>query len=154
MDKSTIEKINEMKAKTEGLLRSATLDNPVETRELLQDMAANLPIAVRLNEQGINSLREQGKYIENRDNVLLIEDVIYTGDLGGILCAIECEIDSDHGKELLISSITHLKIDPSHPLAEKIKRYQKKRIVSIAIADIGKSRNRFKPTKKKRGFGR
>lgn len=153
MDKSTIEKISQMKAQTEELLRLATLDDPVETRELLEDMAANLPIAVRLNEHGLNSLREQGKYIKNREQALLIEDVIYTGDLGGILCVIKCEIDDEHSKELLMTSITHLKIDPSHPLLERIKHYQKKRMLSIAIADSGKSRNRIKPKKKKRGFG-
>jgi hypothetical protein len=52
-----------------------------------------------------------------------------------------------------MTSITHLKIDPSHPLAEQIKRYQKNRMASMAIADIGKRRSKFKPQKKKRGFG-
>jgi hypothetical protein len=153
MDETTIETINEIKDQTEQLLRTSTIDDPVETRELLQNIEANLPISVRLNAHGINSLREQGRYIENSDDVLQVDSVLYMGDMGGILCAIECQLDADSGKELLMTSITHLKIDPSHPLAEQIKRYQKNRMASMAIADIGKRRSKFKPQKKKRGFG-
>jgi hypothetical protein len=151
MDETTIETMDEIKDNTEQLLRTSTIDNPVETRELLQKLEASLPIAVRLNEHGFNSLREQGKNINN-DIVLQVDSVLYIGDMGGILCAIECEMGSDSGKEVLMTSITHLKIDPSHPLAEQIKQYQKKRLVSMAIADSGKRRNKFKPQKKKRGF--
>ena len=153
MDETTIETINKIKDQSEQLLKTATIDDRVETRKLLQDIEANLPIAVRLNAHGISSLREQGKYIENSDDVLQVDSVLYTGDMGGILCAIECQMDADSDKKLLMTSITHLKIDPSHPLAEQIKRYQKKRIASMAIADIGTRRSKFKPQKKKRGFG-
>jgi hypothetical protein len=152
MDHELIQTINQIKDQTDQMLQEATIDDPVETRELLHNIEANLPIPVRLNERGVNSLQEQGKYISNNDELLQVEDVMYMGDVAGILCAIEYQMDSDHDKEILITSITHLNVHSSHPLAEEIKRYQKKRTASMAIADIGKRRNKFKPQKKKRGF--
>jgi hypothetical protein len=89
MDETTIETINKIKDQVEQLLKTATIDDPVETRKLLQNIEVNLPISVRLNTHGINSLREQGKYIDNCDDVLQVDSVMYTGDMGGILCAIE-----------------------------------------------------------------
>ena len=154
MDQELIQTINQIKDQTDQMLQEATIDDPVETRELLHNIEANLPIPVRLNERGLNSFQEQGKYISNNDELLQVEDVMYMGDVAGILCTIEYQMDSDHDKEILITSITHLNVHSSHPLAEEIKRYQKMRIASMAIADIGKRRSKFKPQKKKRGFAR
>jgi hypothetical protein len=49
-------------------------------------------------------------------------------DVGGIVCTIL----KDKNKEVLIASLTHLKIKPTHPLSDKITVYQKQRIKSIA----------------------
>jgi hypothetical protein len=45
-------------------------------------------------------------------------------------------------------------VDPNHPLAKRIQQYQKKRVISMMIADGLTKRSKFKPQKKKRGFGR
>jgi len=52
-----------------------------------------------------------------------ISNVFYSGDVGGIVCAIEGD-----EKEVLVVSLTHLIIKPEHPLSDKIVAYQKKRI--------------------------
>ena len=144
--------IEKVKAITEEMLNSSTIDDPRETRELLRDLEANLPIAVRFNEYGLLNLQEQGSRLEDTHGTFQVERVLYMGDMAGILCGIEHEVDSE--KELMMTSITHLKVDSSHPLAKRIQQYQKKRVISMMIADGVTKRSKFKPQKKKRGFGR
>jgi hypothetical protein len=157
MDDTTIETIDKIKAATEGLLASATIDNPTETRLLLQDMEANLPIAVRFNEHGLRSLQEQGNDTKDKHGIFHVDKIMYTGDMGGILCAIQHELESEDGGEqkfgVMVISITHLKVDSAHPLANRIKQYQKKRVLSLMIANGQTRRSATKPKKKKRGFG-
>jgi hypothetical protein len=50
-------------------------------------------------------------------------------------------------------SITHLKVDLDHSLADRINFYQKKRTLTLAIANSGTMRATAKPKRKKRGFG-
>ena len=52
--------------------------------------------------------------------LLEIKDVLYLGDEGGIGCTIQ----RHDSRELLIVSITHLRIKDKQPLAKEIKRYQ------------------------------
>ena len=87
-----------------------------------------------------------------------VEYVTYAGDMGGILCSMMVEEENQEGDDNEIggvtTSITHLKIDPTHPLAEKIKNYQKKRALALVIANSGTRRSAAKPKRTKRGFGR
>jgi hypothetical protein len=152
MDDISTESLEKMKALTEEMLNSSTIDDPKEARELLRDLEANLPIAVRFNEYGLLNLQEQGSRLEDTHGTFQVERILYMGDMAGILCGIEHEVDSE--KELMMTSITHLKVDPHHPLAKRIQQYQKKRVISMAIADGLTKRRKFKPQKKKRGFGR
>ncbi len=136
---------------TERMLATSTIDDPVETRQLFLEMEATLPIAVRFNEQGLKGLKAQGVSIDAKDDVYQIEDLLYSGDMGGILWTVETK---DRGeKTQTVISITHLKVDPMHPLTAKIKEYQKKRALSLAIANSGTKRAAAKPKRNKRGFG-
>jgi hypothetical protein len=136
---------------TERMLAASTIDDPVETRQLFLDMEASLPIAARFNEQGLKGLKAQGVSIDAKDNGYQIEDLLYSGDMGGILCTVET---TGGGKKTqTVISITHLKVDPTHPLAGRIKEYQKKRALSLAIANSGTKRAAAKPKRNKRGFG-
>ena len=152
MDDISTESLEKMKALTEEMLNSSTIDDPKEARELLRDLEANLPIAVRFNEYGLLNVQEQGSKLEDPHGIFQVERIFYMGDMAGILCAIEHEVDSE--KELMMTSITHLKVDPNHPLAKRIQQYQKKRVITMMIADGLTKRRKFKPQKKKRGFGR
>lgn len=136
---------------TEKMLAASTIDDPVETRQLFQEMEANLPIAVRFNEQGVKGLKAQGVNIDAKDDGYLIEQLLYAGDMGDILCSV---VTTNGGKKTqTVISITHLKVDPKHPLAGRIKEYQKKRALSLAIANSGTKRAAAKPKRNKRGFG-
>jgi hypothetical protein len=83
-----------------------------------------------------------------KDKVFTIEKLFYSGDMGGILCTVSSSDD-----EKTIISITHLKIDSSHPLADRIQQYQRKRMLALAIANGSTRRSEAKSKRKRRGFG-
>lgn len=95
--------------------------------ELIKEMKRYLPIPVYPSKELQQLLRKQGKDI-SMETELKITKVFDSGDVGGIVCTIL----KDKNKEVLIASLTHLKIKPTHPLSDKITVYQKQRIKSIA----------------------
>ncbi|WP_278560020.1 hypothetical protein [Fischerella thermalis] len=52
------------------------------------------------------------------DQEFFIEHVKYSGDIGGIMCVLASNPEE---KEHYVVSITHLIIDPSHPLAAEVQ---------------------------------
>jgi len=147
---------------TERMFATSTIDDPVETRQLYLDMEAILPIPIYFSEKGLAALEAQGIQLDDyqKSQLVCIESLNYSGDMGGILCEIIVEIEDDDNNiklRQLILSITHLKVDPNDPLAERIKKYQKKRALALAIANSGANsgtkRASTKPKRNKRGFG-
>jgi len=137
---------------TEKMLAISTIDNPSETRQLYLDIEANLPITVSLTERGIKNLQQQSSELElDKGGVYQIDKLMYAGDMGGILGF----VSSKKGvmKKQIVMSITHLNLDPSSPLFDRIHQYQKKRTIGLAIADGGRGRSKSKSKKKKKGFG-
>ena len=95
------------------------------TEVLIEEMKKYLLIPARFTEDSYQYLKKKGIYTDtNRE--INISNVFYSGDAGGIVCAIEGD-----EKEVLIVSLTHLIIKPEHPLSDKIATYQKKRIRSL-----------------------
>jgi hypothetical protein len=92
---------------------------------LLEEMKQCLPIPVRPTKQLCRLLRKKGTYIE-MDIYINIIGVFDSGDMGGIICA----LDSNQ-KDQLVVSLTQLLIKPDHPLSNKIAAYQIKRIKSL-----------------------
>jgi hypothetical protein len=93
-----------------------------ESETLIEEMKKYLPIPARFTKDSYQYLKQKGIYTDpNRE--VNISNVFYSGDAGGIVCAIEGD-----EKEVLIISLTHLIIKPDHPLSDKIATYQKKRI--------------------------
>jgi hypothetical protein len=98
---------------------------------LLEEMKRYLPIPARPTNELARFLRQKGMRIDmNRD--LNIIEVFDSGDMGGILCAIE---GNKGQKEALVVSLTHLIIKPYHPLSDKIIAYQTHRIQSLMAAN-------------------
>ena len=92
------------------------------TEALIEEMKKYLPIPARFTNETYQYLKEKGIYTDtNRE--INISNVYYSGDAGGIVCAIEGD-----EKEVLIVSLTNLVIKPEHSLSDKIAAYQKKRI--------------------------
>jgi hypothetical protein len=110
------------------------IDNEKEVEQLLRDMEGQLPIGVRPARQLVESLTRGG--IECRpDDELQIGSVLYMGDVGGIACGLRPWPAA--GTNAVVVSITHLRVDDSHPLAARIKAYQFNRSAMIARSDAG-----------------
>jgi len=92
------------------------------TGDLIEEMKQYLPIPARLTKESCQYLSQEGKHIDlNRE--IYITDLFDSGDMGGIVCAIKGD-----EKQVLVISLTHLIINPDHPLSDKIAAYQKQRI--------------------------
>ncbi len=96
---------------------------------LLEEMKQHLPIPARPTKELSKHLQKKGIRIDMNLDLKII-DVFDSGDIGGIVCAVE-----GGNQQAFVISITHLIIKPDHPLADKIKAYQKDRITSLMAAD-------------------
>jgi hypothetical protein len=94
---------------------------------LLEEMKQHLPIPARLTKEACKLLNQEGMHIDMNREINIV-NVFDSGDAGGITCAIEGD-----GKKVIVISVTHLIINPDHPLSDKIKAYQKQRIKRLKI---------------------
>ncbi len=107
------------------------IDDYAAARALTKKLSTHLPITAYAGKKMVKMLQEQGKKVDLK-NPYIIALVSYSGDAGGIMCALEMKPEDG---ERYIISITHLKIDPDHPLAPEIKAYQNHRITMLKIQD-------------------
>lgn len=98
------------------------IDDYPQAMALMRKMEAQLPIPARPTAQFVSAMRKHHGVRLARDYVLQIKSVLYTGDEGGIMCDV-----TPPGMDPTLCSLTHLIVDPSHPLAEEIRAYQEAR---------------------------
>jgi hypothetical protein len=98
------------------------IDNPNQAEMLIERMKAHLPIPAEIQRGPANYLRSQGLSIPPHRNTQ-IQNVLYAGDEGGIMCA----LSPQDSKEPVVISLTQLKIPYRHPLEKEIRAYQKTR---------------------------
>jgi hypothetical protein len=108
------------------------IDDEKEVQQLLRDMERQLPISVHPARELVESLTRSGVKCRP-DDELQIGWVLYLGDVGGIACALKKW--STAGKNAVVVSLTHLRVDTSHPLAARIQAYQSQRAAKIARSD-------------------
>ena len=77
-----------------------------------------------------------------RDTELNITKVFDSGDAGGIVCTV-----LEENKEVLIVSLTHLQIKPTHPLSEKIVAYQRQTRFNIPAAQMHPKKEKKKKSR-------
>jgi len=94
--------------------------------QLIEEIQDFLPIPVYPSKKLQKILRKQGISIPKNAELKILE-VFDSGDAGGIVCTI-----MDENKEVLVVSLTHLRVIPDHPLSDKILAYQKQRMKSIS----------------------
>jgi hypothetical protein len=104
------------------------IDNPATVARLMDQMQAHLPIPAAPSSQLVRLLRQKGLKIST-ERVLFIKRVFYLGDEGGISCDVTPVGDASAA---YVVSLTHLRIDPSHPLFRDIRAYQRERAKRIA----------------------
>ncbi|NER33708.1 MAG: hypothetical protein F6J93_06565 [Oscillatoria sp. SIO1A7] len=130
------------------------IDNYEQAVELMAKMEQCLPIPVTAGKPLLQTMRDRGNVTKAKQE-LLIDSMFYGGDEGGIICSLN---SSEDDKENYVVSLTHLHIDPQHPLAEEIIAYQALRIKRLkAQNQVGfkslLAEARTKPRAKKKGFG-
>lgn len=124
------------------------IDDYAQTMELMRKMEAHLPIPARPTGAYIRAMREQGVQVA-RDQKLEIKNVLYLGDEGGIACDVTL---SPGAEQAIIVSITHLRVDPRHPLAQDIHAYQRERTRRLAQSGGPREPSHFtvRPRKRRR----
>jgi hypothetical protein len=109
-----------------------TVDDYGVTIALNNQLEASVPFKVRPGKQLLKMMASKGKpMLADRDYV--VQKVFYGGDEGGITYMLEGDVND---KQIVGVSITHLVIDPEHPLAEKVKAYQQQRIHRLRLEDL------------------
>ena len=104
------------------------IDDRKQVDTLMALLQAALPIPATMTSRLVRGFRDQGKSVGKRD--VLIHLVTYSGDEGGILCSITAP--SAEAKEVVMVSLTHLRVSPKHPLGAEIRAYQQARIDKLA----------------------
>lgn len=98
------------------------IDNFLEAQDLCDRLEETLPFRVRAGFQLRNTMKEKGIQVDE-ETWFSVDLVGYSGDEGGIMCGLVAENENK-----IVSSITHMKIDPEHPLAAEVRDYQQWRI--------------------------
>ena len=120
---------------------------------LTEKLKQSLPIKARAAKPFLKTLKQRGDGA-NPDREFEIESDDYSGDAGGIMCVLVADANS---KERYAVSITHLIIDPNHPLASEVQAYQRQRTRKLMLqnqAGFASEMLAEKPAgRRKRGWG-
>ncbi|WP_017662205.1 hypothetical protein [Baaleninema simplex] len=130
------------------------IDNYEEAQKLTEKIKSHLPIDVTLTPAMCDRLNKQMGANLKKGQICQVNDVQYSGDMGGILCDLKMPESSDNFSAL--TSITHVRVTDDCPLADEIRSYQEKRTIRLAIQDrkLGKVRRlQKKKAKQGKGFG-
>lgn len=100
-----------------------TIDDYDSAMSLSHQLEASAPFKVRPGKHLLKLMQHKGKPM-SAERDYLVEKVMYSGDEGGIICMLQGKATD---KELIGSSLTHLVIDPGHPLCESVRAYQRQR---------------------------
>jgi hypothetical protein len=99
------------------------IDDYDSATSLSNQLDASVPFNVRPGKPLLKMMKSKGTPM-SAERDYAVEKVMYAGDEGGILCMLQ---GAATDKEVVGASITHLIIDPDHPLAGSVKAYQKQR---------------------------
>ncbi len=103
------------------------IDDPVEVESLMRQMERHLPIAARGTGALVRFLRGSEVSLPASQRVQIVR-VFYLGDEGGIAC----DVTLPGSESALVVSLTHLRLDGSHPLSKDVRAYQTKRSRALA----------------------
>jgi hypothetical protein len=103
------------------------IDNPKKTKTLMKRIKDHLPIQFYSTKRFSTAVRDEHKIKVKPNKKLMVINVMYMGDAGGIVCSIE------HKETIIFTSITSLRIPNKHPLGPEIREYQTERIQKLAL---------------------
>jgi hypothetical protein len=102
------------------------LDQPEKTRALIATLKAGLPFEVALAPDLVRNLALQPDplVVKPRETV---SEISYLGDVGGIVCHIQPE----NSNNLVVTSLTHVRVSPTLPFAAAVLDYQRHRLKKL-----------------------
>jgi hypothetical protein len=102
------------------------LDKPEKTRQLVATLNEALPFEVELMPHVVTHLRSQkiANAVELRQ---IVSKVSYAGDEGGIVC----HLLPKETENVIILSLTQVRVDRSLPFAPEVFDYQKHRVKKL-----------------------
>jgi hypothetical protein len=112
------------------------IDNYEEAQALSDRLEATVPFPVRAQKELLKTMHSKGRQA-NADTIFTVDWVKYSGDIGGISCGLVPLEDDLQAGERYVVSLTRLRIDPGHPLAESVQAYQHQRIQGIRLEKQG-----------------
>ena len=107
------------------------IDNPSTVARLVEQMQGHLPIPAFPTKDIVRLLGRRGVKV-SVERTLFVKHVFYAGDEAGIVCDVTPRRDA---KEVVVVSLTHLRIAPDHPQYAPILGYQRERVRRLALAD-------------------
>jgi hypothetical protein len=123
---------------------------------LIDALKEALPFSVFPEKPLLQLLQEQGETIKPNQE-LLVDSIFYAGDAGGITFSL---LPNEKTKQVYSVSLTHLKMPPEHPLAERVKTYKRDRVKKLRLQDRGgfasellTKRTKSASKKRTKGFG-
>ena len=102
------------------------LDKPERTRELIATLKAALPFEVVLTPELVADLARQQKPVVVKP-IETVSEISYLGDAGGIVC----HIQPDDADNLVVTSLTHVRVPRALPFAAAVIDYQKHRVKKL-----------------------
>ncbi len=123
------------------------IDDREKTMKLLEKLSAQLPIMAYPGRELMGMMQSSGESADEKMQ-LQIEQVMYGGDEGGILCALTPWANSE---QAYVVSLTHLKFPSKNPLESEVRAYQQQRTLRLSLLE-GRGRRGVKKSKNK-GFG-
>jgi len=102
------------------------LDNPEKTTKLLATLKAAVPFEVELTDRLIKRLRVQHHAGADQKHHT-VSDLSYAGDEGGIVC----QIVPPEKRDVIVVSLTHVRVPLAMPLAAAVADYQKHRMKKL-----------------------
>jgi hypothetical protein len=100
---------------------------PPKARELIKEIEAHLPLPAYPTPELAQMLRQKG-LAASKDEALQVTSAHDSGEMGGLMCAVEIK----DKKEVFVISLTHLRIEPGHPLKARIEAYQRSRVRKLS----------------------
>jgi len=132
------------------------IDDPVTANILTAKIFDTIPFKAYLGKP-LLKLSERDGYKTDASTPFTVDWVGYSGDEGGIMCSLKDTLETT---QMYVTSITHVKIDPEHPLIAEIEAYQEERTIKLAIQARGGfsaellKRSLTKRKSNKKGFGK
>jgi len=105
------------------------IDDPVAASILTEKLSVTAPFKAYLGKP-LLKISERDGHKTDATTPFMVDWVGYSGDEGGIMCALKSVLETG---EMYVVSITHIKIDSEHPLIAEIEAYQLERTIKLAL---------------------